>query len=59
MPPLRRADGDRASHPGAADALLLVIELSPSPTRPIDRSIKLPLYAKMGVPEAWIVDLSA
>jgi Uma2 family endonuclease len=45
-----------ASHPGAADALLLV-EISDS-SLDHDRKIKLPLYARFGVPEVWIVDLS-
>ena len=50
-----RADGYRASHPGAADVLLLV-EVSESSLQ-YDRSVKLPLYARFGVPEVWIVDL--
>jgi len=50
-----RADGYRASHPGAADVLLLV-EVSESSLH-YDRSVKLPLYARFGVPEVWIVDL--
>jgi len=51
-----RADGYRASHPGTADVLLLV-EVSES-SLAYDRSTKLPLYAKFGAPEVWIVDLS-
>ncbi len=50
-----RADGYRASHPGAAD-VLLVIEVSES-SLTYDRSVKLQLYAGFGVPEVWIVDL--
>ncbi len=50
-----RADDYRASHPGAADVLLLV-EVSDS-SLGYDRGIKLPLYARFGVNEVWIVDL--
>ena len=50
-----RADGYRESHPGAADVLLLV-EVSES-SLAYDRGVKLPLYARFGVPEVWIVDL--
>jgi len=50
-----RADDYRASHPNAADVLLLV-EVSET-SLPYDRGIKLALYARFGVPEIWIVDL--
>jgi Uma2 family endonuclease len=50
-----RADGYRTSHPRAADVLLLV-EVSES-SLAYDRSTKLALYTKFGVPEVWIVDL--
>ena len=50
-----RLDGYRADHPGAADVLLLV-EVSES-SLAYDRSTKLALYTKFGVPEVWIVDL--
>jgi hypothetical protein len=52
-----RAGGYRASHPNAADVLLLV-EVSET-SLAYDRGAKLPLYAKYGVPEVWIVDLVA
>jgi Uma2 family endonuclease len=48
-----RADDYGASHPGAADVLLLV-EVSDS-SLAYDRGRKLALYAKFGVPEVWIV----
>jgi Uma2 family endonuclease len=51
-----RADDYRASHPSAADALLLVEVSETSLT--YDRGIKLALYAKFEVPEVWIIDLS-
>jgi Uma2 family endonuclease len=51
-----RADAYAASHPGAADALI-VVEVSDS-SLDHDRKTKLPLYARFGVPEVWIIDLS-
>jgi Uma2 family endonuclease len=39
----------------AAD-ILLVVEVSDSTLR-FDRDIKMPLYARHGIPEAWIVDV--
>jgi Uma2 family endonuclease len=50
-----RADDYRATHPSAADVLLL-IEVSETYLA-YDRGIKLALYAKFGVPEVWIIDL--
>jgi Uma2 family endonuclease len=35
----------------------VVIEVSDT-TLSYDRNVKLPLYARAGVPEAWIVDLA-
>jgi Uma2 family endonuclease len=49
---VRRDYGQR--HPTAADTLL-VIEVSETTLR-YDRYTKLPLYARHGVPEVWIVD---
>lgn len=43
------------AHPTAADVLLL-IEVADTSAR-YDREIKLPLYARHGVHEVWIVDL--
>ncbi len=45
-----------AAHPEAADVLLL-IEVADT-TLEIDRDIKLPLYARHGVPECWLVDVA-
>jgi Uma2 family endonuclease len=50
-----RDDFYAPAHPTAADVLLL-IEVSNSTAR-YDREIKLPLYARHGVREVWIVDL--
>jgi Uma2 family endonuclease len=52
-----RADFYADAHPSAADVLLL-IEVADSSAR-YDREIKLPLYARHGVPEVWLVDLEA
>ena len=46
-----------AALPGPAETLL-VIEVADSSLR-YDREIKLPRYARRGVPEVWIVDLEA
>jgi Uma2 family endonuclease len=45
----------RRSLPGSDDILLLV-EISDS-TLAFDRNVKLPLYAKAGIVEVWIVNL--
>ena len=50
-----RQDHYQSRHPNAADVLLLVEVSDTSLT--YDRGTKLPLYAKFGVPEVWIVDL--
>jgi Uma2 family endonuclease len=50
-----RTDFYRDAHPTAADVLLL-IEVSDTTSR-YDREVKIPLYAKHGVTEVWIVDL--
>jgi Uma2 family endonuclease len=46
----------RESLPGPEDVLLL-IEVSDT-TLSYDRNVKLPLYARAGIPEIWIVDLT-
>jgi Uma2 family endonuclease len=51
-----RADNYRTGErPGPADVLLL-IEVADSSLR-FDRTIKLPLYARAGIAEVWIIDL--
>lgn len=50
-----RKDDYRSAHPTPAD-ILLVIEVSDSTLR-YDRDVKVPLYARHGIPEAWIVDV--
>ena len=52
-----RADQYRNALPAPADILLLV-EVADSSLR-FDRLVKLPLYARHGIPEVWIVDLAA
>lgn len=50
-----RADFYRSRRAAAPD-VLMVIEVSDSTLR-FDRDVKVPLYARHGVPEVWIVDL--
>ena len=50
-----RADTYTRSHPVAADVLLLV-EVSDTTLR-FDVSTKMPLYARAGIVEAWVVDV--
>lgn len=52
-----RADFYAAAHPGPDD-VLLVVEVAETSAAP-DREIKVPLYARHGVPETWLVDLDA
>lgn len=49
------ADRYRNALPAAAD-VLLIIEVADT-TVEYDREIKLPLYARYGIPEVWLVDL--
>ncbi|HEY0081953.1 MAG TPA: Uma2 family endonuclease [Pyrinomonadaceae bacterium] len=51
-----RDDFYRAAHPTPAD-VLLVIEVADT-TLAYDREVKVPLYAKAGIAEVWIVNLS-
>jgi Uma2 family endonuclease len=51
-----RADFYKSAHPRPAD-VLLIIEVADTSLR-YDREIKVPLYARYGIPELWVVDLS-
>lgn len=55
--PKRRPDKYKGAHPGPADTLL-IIEVSERSLH-FDLKKKLPLYARHGIPEVWIVDLAA
>lgn len=50
-----RRDFYTSRHPTASDTLL-VVEVSDVTLR-YDRQVKVPLFARHGVPEVWIVDL--
>jgi Uma2 family endonuclease len=52
-----RSDGYAERHPRPADVLVLIEVTVTSAC--IDRDVKLPLYARAGVPEVWLVDLEA
>ena len=52
-----QADYYASDHPGPRD-VLLVIEVADT-SADTDRTVKVPLYAKAGVPEVWLVDLPA
>ena len=53
----RRDDYYRRRHPEAGE-ILLVIEVADS-SLPYDRGEKMPRYARAGIPEAWLVDVTA
>ena len=50
-----REDFYKTAHPRGQD-VLLVIEVADASLR-YDREIKIPLYARHGIPEVWLVDL--
>ena len=50
-----RPDFYTLSHPTPAD-VLLVVEVADSSIE-TDRRVKLPSYARVGIPESWLVDL--
>lgn len=51
----RRTGRNDRTHPSATD-VFLVVEISNSTLR-YDLDVKVPLYARHGVPEMWVVDL--
>jgi Uma2 family endonuclease len=53
----RRPDFYSQSHPRPGD-VLLVVEVAET-TGDYDRRVKVPRYARAGVPEVWVVDLRA
>ena len=53
----RREDFYESARPAPSD-VLLVIEVSDA-TLLFDRRIKVPLYARMGIPETWLVNLES
>jgi Uma2 family endonuclease len=53
----RREDYYATGHPSPADVLLLVEVADDSLA--YDRDVKLPEYARCGIPEAWLVDVNA
>ena len=52
----RRADFYAAAHPAPQD-VLLVVEVAETSAM-YDREVKVPLYARAGIPEVWLVDLA-
>jgi len=50
-----RADFYRSAHPTPAD-VLLIVEVADT-SLAYDTQIKLPLYARHGIPEVWLADL--
>lgn len=51
-----RADFYASGHPSPED-ILLVIEVAESSLE-YDRRVKVPLYARQGIPEAWLANLN-
>ena len=52
-----RDDFYAAHHPGPED-VLLIVEVADT-TLGYDRNVKLPLYARHGISETWLIDLEA
>lgn len=53
----RRSDFYRDAHPEATDVFLAIEVADTSVDK--DRDIKLPLYARAGISEAWLLDVAA
>lgn len=51
----RRADFYASGHPAPPDVFLLV-EVADTSAE-LDRRVKIPLYARNGIPEVWLIDL--
>ncbi len=52
-----RSDFYAEAHPGPGD-VLVVVEVADTSAE-LDRALKVPLYARAGIPEVWLVDLPA
>jgi Uma2 family endonuclease len=52
-----QTDFYKSAHPGSED-VLLVVEVADSSIT-YDRDIKLPMYARHGIPEVWLLDIVA
>lgn len=52
-----RSDFYRRAHPGARDVFVAIEVMDTSVET--DRRVKVPLYAKAGIPETWLVDVNA
>ena len=52
-----REDRYSSGHPGPED-ILLIVEVSDT-TIDHDRDVKLPMYARFGIPETWIANIQA
>lgn len=52
----RRADYYTSGHPGPED-IFLIVEVADASIE-VDRQVKVPLYARSGIPEVWLVDLN-
>ena len=50
---VQRGGSYGSAHPGPAD-VFLVLEVADT-TLAADRGVKMPLYARAGIPEAWLI----